>query len=72
MLYISSRTVESRNNEVSRYQENVRYSKDPATTNYLANNKNIRYGGVTKLNQAEQCDIHHAKQSTDLRVNGNS
>ena len=38
-------------------------------TKYLANNKNICYSGVTKLNQAEQWDIHHAKKSTDLRVN---
>ena len=41
---------------------------DPVITNYLINNKNIRYSGVTKLNQAEQWDIHHEKQSTDLRV----
>ena len=38
-------------------------------TKYLVNNKNSRYTEVTKLNQAEQWDIHHAKQSTDLRVN---
>ena len=38
-------------------------------TNYLVNSKNIRYSGVTKLDQAEQWDIHHSKQSTDLRVN---
>ena len=28
----------------------VRYSEDPVITNYLVNNKNIRYSGVTKLN----------------------
>ena len=33
---------------------------------YIINNKNIRYSGVTKLSQAEQWDIYHAKQSTDL------
>ena len=48
-------------NEVSRYREKcplwwgLRYSEDPVITNYLVNNKNIRYSGVTKL--------------TDLRVN---
>ena len=50
-------------------EQNVRYSEDPVITNYLVNNKNIRYSRVTKLNQAEQWDIHHAKQSTDFRVN---
>ena len=35
-------------------------------TSYLVNSKNIRYSGVTKLDQAEQWDIHHAKQSPDL------
>ena len=47
----------------------VRYSGVFAITNYLVNYKNIRYSGVTKLNQAEQWDIHHAKQSINLRVN---
>ena len=42
---------------------------DPVITNYLLNSKNNRYSGLTKLNQAEQWDIHHAKQSADLRVN---
>ena len=36
---------------------------------YLVNNKIIRYSVVTTLNQAEQWDINHAKQSTDLQVN---
>ena len=49
-------------------EKNVRYSEDPAITNYLVNNKSIRYSEVTKLNQAEQWDIHHAKQSTELCV----
>ena len=31
-------------------EKNVRYSEDPVITNYLVNNKNIRYSGVTKLN----------------------
>ena len=44
------------------------YSEDPVITNYMVSGKNIRYTGVTKLDQAEQWDIHHAKQSTDLRV----
>ena len=39
---------------------------DPVITSYQVNNKNIRYSGVTKLNQAEQWDMHHAKQSTDF------
>ena len=26
------------------------YSEDPVITNYLVNNKSIRYSGVTKLN----------------------
>ena len=47
----------------------ISYSEDPAITNYLVNNKSIRYSGATKLNQAEQWDIHHAKQSTEMRVN---
>ena len=65
-------TVEPRYNEVSRYRKkNFRYSEDPVITNYLVNNKNIRYGGVTKLNRAEQRDIHHAKQSKDLHVDSN-
>ena len=68
-------TVEPRYNEVPRYekkcsfQRGLRYSEDPVITNYLVNSKNIRYNRVTKLNRAEQWDIHHAKQSTDLRVN---
>ena len=41
----------------------------PTITNYLVNNKNIRNSGAIKLNQAEQWDIHHAKQSTELHVN---
>ena len=41
----------------------------PVITNYLVNSKNICYSGVTKLNQAEEWDIHHSKQSTDLRIN---
>ena len=61
--------MELRYNELPQYRKNVRYSEDPIITNYLVNNKNIRYSGVTKLDQAEQWDIHHAKQSTDLRVN---
>ena len=47
----------------------ISYSEDPVITNYLVKNKNVRYNGVTKLSQAEQWDIHHAQQSTDLRVN---
>ena len=35
----------------------------------MVSRKNIRYSGVAKLNQAKQWDTHHAKQSTDLRVN---
>ena len=31
-------------------EKNVHYSEDPVITNYLVNNKNIRYSGVTKLN----------------------
>ena len=50
-------------------EKNVRYSEDLVITNYLVNSKNIRYSVVTKLDQAEQWDRHHAKQSTDLRVN---
>ena len=47
-------TVAPRYNEVSRYLKNVRYSGVfVIITNYLVNNKNIRYSGVTKLNQAE-------------------
>ena len=52
-------------------EKNVRYSEDPVITNYLVNNKNIPYSGVTKLNQAQLWDIHsihHKKQSTDLHV----
>ena len=70
-------TVEPRYNEVSRYRKKcslyrgLRYSEDPVITNYLVNSKKIRYSGVTKLNQAEQWDIHHAKQSTDLHINSN-
>ena len=41
----------------------------PVIMNYLVNNKNIRYSWVTMLNQAEQWDIHHSEQYTDLRVN---
>ena len=52
-------------------EKNVRYSEDPVITNYLVNSKKIRYSGVTKLNQAEQWYIHHAKQSTDLHMNSN-
>ena len=49
-------------------QKIVRYRRRPRViTNYLVNSKNIRYSGVPKLNQAEQWDIYHAKQSTDLR-----
>ena len=48
-------------------EKDVRYSEDPVTTNYLVNNKNVRYSWVTILNQAEQWDIQRAKQSTDLR-----
>ena len=33
-------------------------------TNDLVNSKNIHYSGITKLDQAEEWDIHHAKQST--------
>ena len=36
---------------------------------YLVSNKNIPYSRITKLNQAEQWDIHQSKQSTDLRMN---
>ena len=36
-----------------------------AKIRYLVNNKSIRY----TVYQAEQWDRHHAKQSTDLRVN---
>ena len=50
-----------RYNEVSRYR-----IKMFVIVSYLVNNKNIRYSGVTKLNQAEQWDIHHAKQTTDF------
>ena len=32
----------------------LRCSEDPIITNYLVNNKSIRYSRVTKLNQAEQ------------------
>ena len=51
-------------------EKNVRYTgvfvvaTDFVITNYLVNSKNIRYSGVTKLDQAQQWDIHHAKQST--------
>ena len=68
-------TVAPRYYEVSRYRKKcsllrgLRYSEDSVITNYLVNNKSIRYSGVTKLKQAEQWDIHQAKQSTDLRVN---
>ena len=68
-------TVTPRYNKVSRYrkkyslQRGLRYSEDPAIMNYLLNNKNICYSGVTKLNQAEQWNIHYTKQSTDLHVN---
>ena len=68
-------TVEPRYNEVPRYRKKyslwrgLRYSEDPVITNYLVNSKNIRYSGVSKLDQAEQWDIQHAKQSSDLRVN---
>ena len=61
-------------NEVPRYRKKcslllgVRYSENLVITNYLVNSKNIRYSGVTKLDQAEQWDIHQAKESTDLRV----
>ena len=51
-------TVEPCYNEVSRYrkkcslQRGLRYSEDPVfvIANYLVSNKNIRYSGVTKLN----------------------
>ena len=68
-------TVAPRYYEVSRYRKKgsllrgLRYSEDSVITNYLVNNKSIRCSGVTKLKQAEQWDIHQAKQSTDLRVN---
>ena len=68
-------TVAPRYNEVSQYRKKhslkwgLRYSEDPIKTNYLVNSKNIRYSGVTKLDQAEQWDIHQAKQSTAFRVN---
>ena len=52
-------------------EKNVCYSEDPVITNYLVNSKKNRYSRVTKLNQAEQWDINHAKQSTDLHMNGN-
>ena len=39
-------------------------NEDLVITNYLVNSKNIRYSGVTKLDQAGQWDIHHAKQPT--------
>ena len=64
-------TVEPRYNKVSRYRKNVCYSEDPVITNYLFNNKKNHYSGVTKLNQAEQWNIHHAKQTTDLHMNSN-
>ena len=38
-------------------EKSVRYSEDPIITNHLVNNKNIRYSGVTKMNQAEQWDL---------------
>ena len=65
-------TVEPRYNEVSRYRKNcslwrgLRYSEDSVITNYVVNNKNIRYSGVTKVNNVI---IHHSEQSTDLHVN---
>ena len=67
-----------RYNECCGTEKNVRYSgvfvvakTRPVITNYLVNNKNNRYSRVTKLNQAEEWDIHHAKQSTHLCVNSN-
>ena len=71
-IQLQEPTVEPRYNEVSRYRNKyslkrgLRYSEDPFITYYLVNNKNTRYSGVTKLNQAEQWDIHHAKQSYRL------
>ena len=60
--------MEPHYNEVPRYRKKLflirglrrghRYSEDHVITNYLVNNKNIRYSGVAKLNQAEQWDIH--------------
>ena len=51
-------------------EKNVRYGGVyPIITNYLVNNKNICNSGITKFNQVEQWNIHHAKQSTDLRMN---
>ena len=44
-------------------------SEDPIITNYLVKSKNILYSRVTKLDQAEQWDIHDANQCTDLHVN---
>ena len=67
-------TVEPHYNEVSRYQkkcllyQGLCYSEDPAITNYLVNNKNIGYSGVTKLNNglyttqnSEQPHLNKAK-----------
>ena len=64
--------MEPRYNEVPRVPKKMfviarlRYSEDHVITNYLDNSKTIRYSGATKLDQAQQWDIHHAKQSTDL------
>ena len=75
-------TVEPRYNEVARYRKKcslyrgLRYSEDPVITNYLVKSKNIRYSGVTKLDQARSPSltklnngIYTTQQSTDLRVN---
>ena len=54
-------TMEPRYNEVSRYRKKcslyrgLRYSEDPVTTNYLVNNKNVCYSGITKLNNGIYC-----------------
>ena len=42
-----------------------RYSEDPVIMNYLVNNKNIRYSGVTKLN----IGIYTMQNSLDLSMN---
>ena len=65
-MNIKPPTVEPRYNEVPLYRKKcslyrgLRYSEDPVITKHLVNNKNIRYNGLTNLNQAEQWDIHHA------------
>ena len=60
-------TVAPRYNEASRYRKKMfviagsSLQRRPRYNELLVNNKNIRYSGVTNLNQAEQWDIHHAK-----------